>query len=136
LGDWTFDGNRVDITPSNIFVKDGMLVIALTKKDAAIPADLVVPQDSENNPQSSNSSNPDVSSSQSQHNPDQSSSSQDKNKEKDQKGDLDEDDNDQTDAIRPAKVFRDSHKIRGTVNAKGARVSETNKAHYQVDFNY
>lgn len=139
LGDWTFDGNRVDITPSNIFVKDGMLVIALTKKDAAIPADLVVPQDSENNPQSSNSNNPGMSSSsQSQYNTDQSSSSTNKNTDnrKNQKNNLDEDDNDQTDAIRPAKVFRDSHKIRGTVNAKGARVSETNKAHYQVDFNY
>ena len=31
-GDWTFDGNRVDISPSNIFVKDGMVIIALTKK--------------------------------------------------------------------------------------------------------
>ena len=136
--DWTFNGNRVDLSPSNIFIKDGMLILALTKGKAQ-SYDGNVPQDSENNPQSSNSSNPDVSSSsQSQHNSDQSSSSQDenKNKEKDQKSDLDEDDNDQTDAIRPAKVFRDSHKIRGTVNAKGARVSETNKAHYQVDFNY
>ena len=31
-GDWTFDGNRVDISPSNIFTKDGMVIIALTKK--------------------------------------------------------------------------------------------------------
>ena len=31
-GDWTFDGNRVDISPSNIFAKDGMVIIALTKK--------------------------------------------------------------------------------------------------------
>ena len=42
----------------------------------------------------------------------------------------------QPDAILPPRVFRDSYKIRGTVNAKGAHVNETNKAHYQVDFNY
>lgn len=33
-GDWTFDGNRVYISPENIFTKDGMVILALTKKGA------------------------------------------------------------------------------------------------------
>ena len=31
-GNWTFDGNRVDLTPNNIYSKDGMLILALTRK--------------------------------------------------------------------------------------------------------
>lgn len=31
-GNWTFDGNRVDISPKNIYAKDGMIILALTKK--------------------------------------------------------------------------------------------------------
>lgn len=156
-GSWTFDKNLVDFNPNNIFIKNGMLVLALTKKGEAIP-NVEIPQDTEGNPQSSNSSNPGLSSSsQSQTNPDQSSNSQGQNNNpglssnsqnqnnntnpnngQSQNGNVDPNGavNGQTDAIRPAKVFRDSQKIRGTVNAKGARVSETNKAHYQVDFNY
>jgi hypothetical protein len=43
-GDWTFDGNLVYLTRSNINVKDGTLIISLTSKDApgfsgTIPAD-------------------------------------------------------------------------------------------------
>jgi endo-1,3-1,4-beta-glycanase ExoK len=33
-GNWTFDGNRVDFDPDNAVVKDGTLVLALTKEDA------------------------------------------------------------------------------------------------------
>ncbi len=161
---WTFGGNRVDLSPSNIFIKDGMLILALTRGEATGYYGNV-PQDTENNPQSSNSNNPGMSSSsQSQYNPGQSSSSQGQNYNpglssnsqnqnnnqnpynnntdpyngQSQNGYVDPNGavNGQTDAIRPAKVFRDSQKIRGTVNAKGARVSGTNRAHYQVDFNY
>lgn len=31
-GDWTFDGNRVDLTENNIYSQDGMLILALTRK--------------------------------------------------------------------------------------------------------
>ena len=31
-GDWTFDGNRVDLTDKNIYCKDGMVILALTRK--------------------------------------------------------------------------------------------------------
>lgn len=32
--DWTFDTNRVDFSPNNVVVKDGILVLALTKENA------------------------------------------------------------------------------------------------------
>lgn len=31
-GDWTFDGNRVDLTENNIYCRDGMMILALTRK--------------------------------------------------------------------------------------------------------
>ena len=31
---WTFDGNRVDFAPENVVIKDGILVLALTKENA------------------------------------------------------------------------------------------------------
>ena len=54
-GDWTFDGNRVDISPSNIFTKDGMAIIALTKKGQE-GFNGQVPKDNEAQPTSSSSS--------------------------------------------------------------------------------
>lgn len=33
-GNWTFDGNRVDFAPENAVVKDGILILALTKNNA------------------------------------------------------------------------------------------------------
>src|SRR5574344_446913 len=33
-GNWTFDGNRVDMSPDNVTVKDGALVLSLTKTGA------------------------------------------------------------------------------------------------------
>ena len=33
-GNWTFDGNRVDMSPDNVTVKDGALVLSLTKVGA------------------------------------------------------------------------------------------------------
>lgn len=152
--DWTFDGNRVDLSPSNIFIKDGMLILALTRGEAQGFYGNV-PQDSEISQQSSNSNNPGMSSSSQgqNNNPGQSSSSQSQNQSnyqdpynntnpsngQNQSGyvnDPNGTNNGEPAAIRPARVFKDSPKIRGTVNAKGARVSETNRAHYQVDFNY
>ena len=31
-GDWTFDGNRVDLTENNIYCQDGMMILALSRK--------------------------------------------------------------------------------------------------------
>ena len=31
-GDWTFDGNRVYLTENNVYCKDGMMILALTRK--------------------------------------------------------------------------------------------------------
>ena len=31
-GDWTFDGNRVDLSENNIYCQDGMMILALTRK--------------------------------------------------------------------------------------------------------
>lgn len=43
---WTFDENRVDFAPENVVVKDGILVLALTRENATgfsgtVPADVV-----------------------------------------------------------------------------------------------
>ena len=34
LGNWTFGGNLVDFDPDNAVVKDGMLILAITKEGA------------------------------------------------------------------------------------------------------
>ena len=39
-------------------------------------------------------------------------------------------------SILPTRVKLLNKEIRGTVNAKGARVNPNNKANYQVDFNF
>ena len=113
-GDWTFDGNRVDISPSNIYAKDGMVIIALTKKGQE-SFNGQVPQDPEGDAMLNNSL-PQSSSSE-QFTPPSSSSEQET-------------------GILQNRIKVQNREVRGTVNAKGARVSETNRAHYQVDFNY
>lgn len=113
-GDWTFDGNRVDISPSNIYAKDGMVIIALTKKGQE-SFNGQVPQDPEGDAMLNNSL-PQSSSSE-QFTPPSSSSEQET-------------------GILKNRIKVQNREVRGTVNAKGARVSETNRAHYQVDFNY
>ncbi len=115
LGDWTFDGNRVDISPKNIYTKDGMAIIALTKKGAD-GSNVQVPQDPEGDAMLNGSTQ--QSSSSEQFNPPSSSSSG------------------ESQGILQNRIKLQNREVRGTVNAKGARVSETNKAHYQVDFNY
>ncbi|WP_407449416.1 family 16 glycosylhydrolase [Fibrobacter sp.] len=113
-GDWTFDGNRVDISPSNIYAKDGMVIIALTKKGQE-SFNGQVPQDPEGDAMLNNSLS--QSSSSEQFTPPSSSSEQET-------------------GILQNRIKVQNREVRGTVNAKGARVSETNRAHYQVDFNY
>ena len=43
-GNWTFDGNRVDLTENNVYCQDGMMILALTHKgeesfNGAVPID-------------------------------------------------------------------------------------------------
>ena len=45
-GDWTFDGNRVDLTANNIYCQDGMMILALTRKgeekfNGSVPVDVM-----------------------------------------------------------------------------------------------
>ena len=54
-GNWTFDGNRVDLTPNNIYTRDGMLILALTRKGQE-SFNGQVPVDNEPSPTSSSSS--------------------------------------------------------------------------------
>ena len=54
-GDWTFDGNRVDLTDKNIYSKDGMLILALTRKGEE-QFNGQVPKDDEPAPQEASSS--------------------------------------------------------------------------------
>ena len=132
-GDWTFDGNRVDLTDKNIYSKDGMLILALTRKGQE-SFNGQVPKDDEQLPASSSSVTPSSSSvatsssvassssvtpsSSSQFNPMLSSSSE------------------QETGILQNRVKLQGKEVRGTVNAKGARVNPNNKANYQVDFNF
>ena len=131
-GDWTFDGNRVDLTDKNIYSKDGMLILALTRKGQE-SFNGQVPKDNEQLPASSSSVTPSSSSvassssvvssssvtpsSSSQFVPPISSSEQET-------------------GILQNRVKLQNKEIRGTVNAKGARVNPNNKANYQVDFNF
>ena len=120
---WTFEENRVDLTPNNIYAKDGMVILALTRKGQE-SFNGQVPKDNEPSPESSSSqqnlsssSNVPPTSSSSEFNPFSSSS--------------------ESTGIMPNRAKQMPGKeIRGTVNAKGARVNEANKAHYQVDFNF
>ncbi|WP_369829056.1 family 16 glycosylhydrolase [Fibrobacter sp. UWB5] len=131
-GDWTFDGNRVDLTDKNIYSKDGMLILALTRKGQE-SFNGQVPKDDEQQPVSSSSVTPSSSSvasssivassssvtpsSSSQFVPPISSSEQET-------------------GILQNRVKFQNKEVRGTVNAKGARVNPNNKANYQVDFNF
>lgn len=54
-GDWTFDGNRVDLTDKNIYSQGGMLILALTKKGQE-QFNGTIPVDNEPSPASSSSS--------------------------------------------------------------------------------
>ena len=112
-GDWTFDGNRVDLTDKNIYSKDGMLILALTRKGQE-SFNGQVPRDDEPKPTSSSSSQESLSCS-----AEFASSSSEANT-----------------GIQPTRLKMQNKEVRGTVNAKGARVNPNNKANYQVDFNF
>ncbi|MCQ2106671.1 MAG: family 16 glycosylhydrolase [Fibrobacter sp.] len=159
-GNWTFDGNRVDLTENNIYSKDGMLILALTKKGQEM-FNGQVPKDNEVLPQSSSSSQVQPqSSSSSQQNPWQPQSSSSSNPWVDVQPvssssrvtDLEINPNlptegpadpiEITDPLQPfdpaaIKQNRDiklQKKSRGTVNAKGERVNKANASRYRVDF--
>ena len=132
-GDWTFDGNRVDLTDKNIYSRDGMLILALTRKGQE-NFNGQVPQDAEgdaefNGSTQQQSSSSVASSSSEQYNP-PSSSSQENNPFMSSSSSAD------PTGILPTRVKLQNKDIRGTVNAKGARVNPNNKANYQVDFNF
>ena len=118
-GDWTFDGNRVDLTKQNIYTKDGMLILALTRKgqesfNGQVPKDDEEPASSSSQEIQSSSSE---ASSSSEINPTSSSDGS-------------------TGILTNRAKQLQTKEIRGTVNAKGARVNPNNKANYQVDFNF
>ena len=117
-GNWTFDGNRVDLTPNNIYSKDGMLILALTRKGQE-SFNGQVPQDNEPEPATSSSAAPipESSSSSEPFIPPMSSSSE------------------PITAIQQVRTPQMQPKeVRGVVNAKGAHVKEINR--YRVNFKY
>lgn len=61
-GDWTFEGNRVDLTDKNIYSQDGMLILALTRKGEE-KFNGQVPKDEEDQQQAATSSSTPASSS-------------------------------------------------------------------------
>lgn len=77
-GDWTFDGNRVYISPDNIYAKDGMVVLALTKKgDSEFKGNIVKDEEGDKMFGESSNTQPAESSSSVAEQPAVSSSSQD-----------------------------------------------------------
>lgn len=135
-GDWTFDGNRVDLTDKNIYSKDGMLILALTRKGQE-QFNGQVPKDSEPAPQSSSStpSSSSVASSSSVQQPVSSSSVQQPVS--------------SSSVVPPASSSSAQESIRqirtetgmfkerrGLVNAKGAQVKDAERNRYRVNFEY
>ena len=149
-GDWTFDGNRVDLTDKNIYSKDGMLILALTRKgqeqfNGQVPKDdeqQAQPQSSasqqQQQPQSSAAVQPQSSDSQ-QAQPQSSAAQQQVNPNDPQQQNpvIDPNANIQPDdqqAIRKMRAQYQAEKgTNGFVNAKGARVKEA-KNRYRVNF--
>ncbi|MCQ2096426.1 MAG: family 16 glycosylhydrolase [Fibrobacter sp.] len=146
-GDWSFDGNRVDLTKNNIYSKEGMLILALTKKGQEM-FNGQVPVDNEPAPVSS-SSQPQPASSSSQQNPWQplssssqvvppaSSSSEVYNPWNPQPVSS----SSQQVVVPPVDGIQKPMgqqnlqvKRRGTFNAKGERVNKANASRYRVDF--
>ena len=110
-----------------------MLILALTRKGQE-NFNGQVPQDAEgdaefNGSTQQQSSSSVASSSSEQYNP-PSSSSQENNPFMSSSSSAD------PTGILPTRVKLQNKEIRGTVNAKGARVNPNNKANYQVDFNF
>ena len=126
-GDLTFDGKRLDLTDKNIYSKDGMLILALTRKGQE-SFNGQVPRDNEQAPVSSSSVTPSSSSVASSSSETPSSSSEQFNQFSSSSN---------LTGILPTHAKQlQAKEVRGTVNAKGARVNPNNKANYQVDFNF
>ena len=127
-GDWTFDGNRVDISPNNIFTKDGMAIIALTKKGQE-GFNGQVPKDNEQAPASSSAAQPPSSSSAASSSSIAASSSSSEVAPPSSSS--------ETNAIRALRTTpKNIKELRNLVNAKGAKVSPNGHKRYRVHFEY
>lgn len=122
-GNWTFDKNRVYISSKNIYPKDGMVILALTKKGEE-SFNGQVPQDAAGDAEFKNGATP-ASSSSTQDNPTSSSSEFNQFSS-----------SSNTQGILQNRAKLQNKEVRGTVNAKGARVNPNSKANYQVDFTF
>ena len=118
-GDWTFDGNRVDLTDKNIYSRDGMLILALTRKGQE-SFNGQVPQDDEQTIDSSSSVESSSSAAVSSSSQEAVSSS-----------------SSETAAIRAMRTTpTEAKEKRGLVNAKGAKVTPNGHKRYRVNFEY
>lgn len=135
-GDWTFDGNRVDLTDKNIYSKDGMLILALTRKGQEM-FNGQVPKDDEPSPVSSSSQQVNPQSSSSQPAFPQSSSSQQVLPQSSSSQQIipSMSSSSESTSIKQTRTQVQSREIHGTVNAKGAHVKDA-KNRYRVNFKY
>ncbi len=158
-GNWSFEGNRVDLTENNIYSRDGMLILALTKKgqemfNGVVPQDnesaaVVTPSSSSEAQQANSSSatnpweqqssssvatNPWEQPTSSAATPTNSSSSV--NPWEQPASSASEQEITPPQAIQrhiPAEL-NTMKKDRGTFNAKGERINKSNASRYRVDF--
>lgn len=130
-GNWTFDGNRVDLTAENIYSQDGMLILALTRKgqekfNGQVPKDEGDQQQaaSSSSAPASSSSEPQAQSSSSQPEAVSSSSVTPEPANTSSSG---------TTAIRKAERPNNLYQIDlRHFNAKGAKVNEKNAGHIKL----
>ena len=134
-GDWTFDGNRVDLTDKNIYSRDGMLILALTRKgqenfNGQVPKDdETAPVSSSSTPASSSSAPAPSSSSIAS-----SSSSAPASSSSEIIPPSSSSVTNSIHGIRTTPTVTKEH--RGLVNAKGAKVNPNGHKRYRVNFEY
>ena len=134
-GDWTFDGNRVDLTDKNIYSRDGMLILALTRKgqenfNGQVPKDTEsAPVSSSSTPASSSSAPAPSSSSIAS-----SSSSAPASSSSEIIPPSSSSVTNSIHGIRTTPTVTREH--RGLVNAKGAKVNPNGHKRYRVNFEY
>ena len=134
-GDWTFDGNRVDLTDKNIYSRDGMLILALTRKgqenfNGQVPKDdETAPVSSSSTPASSSSAPAPSSSSIAS-----SSSSAPASSSSEIIPPSSSSVTNSIHGIRTTPTVTREH--RGLVNAKGAKVNPNGHKRYRVNFEY
>ena len=155
-GDWTFDGNRVDLTDKNIYSKDGMLILALTRKGQE-QFNGQVPKDDESQSQQGEVNDPNANQQNQQGNqqgevndPNANQQNQQGNQQgevndpnanqQNQQGEVNDPNANQQnqqgsiEAIQKIRDVKKSEKaVRGYVNVKGARVKDANQP-YRVNF--